>query len=67
MTTLATILGMVPIAFGLGTSSDFRAPIGYTIIGGLISSTLLTLLIVPVAYTILDDMVIKVRGWFGKK
>jgi len=67
MTTLATILGMVPVAFSIGTSSDFRAPIGYTIIGGLVSSTLLTLVIVPVAYSIIDDTVIKVRGWFGKK
>lgn len=56
MTTLAMILGMVPVAFGFGTSTDFRAPIGYTIIGGLISSTLLTLVIVPVVYSIIDDI-----------
>jgi HAE1 family hydrophobic/amphiphilic exporter-1 len=62
MTTLSTIVGMIPVAFGLGVSSDFRAPIGYTIIGGMISSTLLTLIIVPVAYSILDDMVTWVRG-----
>jgi hydrophobic/amphiphilic exporter-1 (mainly G- bacteria), HAE1 family len=60
MTTMSTIMGMIPVAFGLGVSSDFRAPIGYTIIGGMISSTLLTLIIVPVAYSILDDMV----AWF---
>ncbi len=62
MTTMAMILGMIPVAAGIGTSSSFRAPIGYTIIGGLISSTLLTLIIVPVVYSILDDMVLKVRG-----
>jgi HAE1 family hydrophobic/amphiphilic exporter-1 len=61
MTTMAMILGMIPVAAGFGTSSSFRAPIGYTIIGGLISSTLLTLVIVPVVYSILDDLVDKVR------
>jgi hydrophobic/amphiphilic exporter-1 (mainly G- bacteria), HAE1 family len=55
MTTLAMILSMIPVAFGVGTSADFRAPIGITIIGGLISSTILTLVIVPVAYSIIDD------------
>jgi HAE1 family hydrophobic/amphiphilic exporter-1 len=62
MTTMAMILGMIPVAAGFGTSSSFRAPIGYTIIGGLVSSTLLTLVIVPVVYSILDDLVLKVRG-----
>jgi HAE1 family hydrophobic/amphiphilic exporter-1 len=57
MTTLAMILGMTPVAFSLGASSDFRAPIGVTIIGGLTSSTILTLVIVPVVYSILDDLV----------
>jgi HAE1 family hydrophobic/amphiphilic exporter-1 len=62
MTTLAMILGMVPVAVGFGTSSSFRAPIGYTIIGGLISSTFLTLLIVPVVYSLVDDLVLRVKG-----
>ncbi|MCX6556541.1 MAG: efflux RND transporter permease subunit, partial [Candidatus Aminicenantes bacterium] len=56
MTSLAMILGMLPVAFGFGTSSDFRKPIGFTIIGGLISSTVLTLVVVPVVYSLLDDM-----------
>jgi hydrophobe/amphiphile efflux-1 (HAE1) family protein len=59
MTTLAMILGMTPVAFSIGASSDFRAPIGVTIIGGLITSTMLTLVIVPVVYSILDDIVSK--------
>jgi len=63
MTTLAMILGMIPVAFGLGASSNFRAGIGFTIIGGLISSTLLTLLIVPVFYVILDNVGAK----FGRR
>jgi HAE1 family hydrophobic/amphiphilic exporter-1 len=62
MTTMAMILGMIPVAAGIGTSSSFRAAIGYTIIGGLTSSTVLTLVIVPVVYSILDDFVLKLRG-----
>jgi len=62
MTSLAMILGMIPVAAGFGTSSGFRAAIGYTIIGGLISSTILTLVVVPVVYSILDDMVMAVKG-----
>jgi HAE1 family hydrophobic/amphiphilic exporter-1 len=50
------ILGMIPVAFGLGASSNFRAGIGVTIIGGLISSTILTLVIVPVFYVIVDNV-----------
>jgi len=61
MTTMAMILGMIPVAAGFGTSSGFRAAIGYTIIGGLISSTILTLVVVPVVYSILDDIVLKLR------
>jgi HAE1 family hydrophobic/amphiphilic exporter-1 len=61
MTTMAMVLAMIPVAAGLGTSSSFRAAIGYTIIGGLTSSTLLTLVIVPVVYSIFDDLVQKLR------
>ena len=61
MTSLAMILGMLPVAFGLGASSNFRAGIGVTIIGGLISSTVLTLVIVPVFYIILDNVEARFR------
>jgi len=63
MTTLAMILGMIPVALGLGASASFRQAIGFTIIGGLISSTVLTLVVVPVVYVILDNFVSK----FSKK
>ena len=56
MTSLAMILGMIPVAFGIGASTDFRAPIGFTIIGGLVSSTILTLVVVPVFYVLLDNV-----------
>ena len=56
MTTLAMIFGMLPLALALGEGGEFRAPMARAVIGGLITSTMLTLLVVPVAYTILDDM-----------
>jgi hydrophobe/amphiphile efflux-1 (HAE1) family protein len=56
MTTFAMIFGMVPVALALGEGAEFRAPMGQSVIGGLITSTLLTLFIVPVVYSILDDL-----------
>jgi hydrophobic/amphiphilic exporter-1 (mainly G- bacteria), HAE1 family len=55
MTTLAMIFGMLPLALALGQGAEMRAPMARAVIGGLITSTLLTLLVVPVVYTILDD------------
>lgn len=57
MTTFAMIFGMIPVALGLGEGAGFKAPMGRAVIGGLISSTMLTLVVVPVVYTILDDIV----------
>ena len=56
MTTFAMIFGMMPVAMALGEGAEFRAPMGQAVIGGLITSTLLTLFIVPVVYSILDDL-----------
>jgi multidrug efflux pump subunit AcrB len=56
MTTVATILGMVPIAVGLGAGAELRAPMAIAIMGGLITSTLLSLIVIPVVYTLLDDV-----------
>lgn len=55
MTTLAMIFGMVPLAFALSEGSEQRAPMGQAVIGGIITSSLLTLVVVPVAYCYLDD------------
>ncbi|HEY0971971.1 MAG TPA: efflux RND transporter permease subunit [Gemmatimonadales bacterium] len=63
MTTLAMIAGMFPIALALGEGGGFRAPMARAVIGGLITSTLLTLLVVPVAYTYFDDF----GGWVKRK
>jgi len=55
MTTLAMIFGMLPLALALGPGGEMRAPMARAVIGGLVTSTLLTLLVVPVVYTVLDD------------
>lgn len=59
MTSLAVILGMLPVALAVGRGSEFRETIGIIIIGGIALSTLLTLLVIPCSYTIFDDMVKK--------
>jgi HAE1 family hydrophobic/amphiphilic exporter-1 len=67
MTTLAMIFGMLPTAVALGSGAEFRAPMAHAVIGGLITSTLLTLIVVPVVYTWLDDLGdwirVRVRRW----
>jgi HAE1 family hydrophobic/amphiphilic exporter-1 len=55
MTTLALIAGMIPVALGLGEGADFRAPLGRAVIGGVITSTILTLVVIPTVYEILDE------------
>jgi HAE1 family hydrophobic/amphiphilic exporter-1 len=68
MTTLAMIFGMVPLALALGAGAEMRAPMARAVIGGLITSTFLTLLIVPVMYSFLDDFGHWIRkGWQRKK
>ncbi len=68
MTTFAMIFGMLPVAFSLGEGSEFRSPMGQAVIGGLVTSTLLTLFIVPVVYTIFDDISLaKIKSRFFKK
>ena len=63
MTTLAMIFGMLPTALALGKGAEFRAPMAHAVIGGLITSTLLTLVVVPVVYTYLDDFGAWAGGW----
>lgn len=57
MTTLAMVFGMMPLALGLGASGEQRAPMGQAVIGGVLASSLLTLVVVPVLYTYIDDAV----------
>jgi multidrug efflux pump subunit AcrB len=62
MTTMAALLGAVPLAFGTGTGSELRRPLGITIIGGLIMSQMLTLYTTPVVYLYLD----RLRIWWER-
>ncbi len=55
MTTFALIAGMIPVAMGSGEGAQFRAPLGVAVIGGVITSTFLTLLVIPTGYEILDE------------
>jgi HAE1 family hydrophobic/amphiphilic exporter-1 len=65
MTTLALIAGMIPVALGVGEGADFRAPMGRAIIGGVITSTVLTLVVIPTIYEVMDDMRLWVSGFFS--
>ncbi len=67
MTTASTILGMMPLAFGWGAGAELRQPMAVAIIGGLITSTLLSLLVVPVLYTLLEDVGMALRGKKGER
>jgi HAE1 family hydrophobic/amphiphilic exporter-1 len=62
MTTAAMIFGMLPLALAIGEGAEQRAPMAHAVIGGLITSTLLTLFVVPVFYTLLDDLAVRVTG-----
>jgi multidrug efflux pump subunit AcrB len=66
MTTVAMGAGMMPIAIGLGTDSSFRAPMAIVVIGGLITSTFLSLLVIPVVFTYVDDLVQRLQHLLPK-
>ncbi|MDA8124264.1 MAG: efflux RND transporter permease subunit [Deltaproteobacteria bacterium] len=63
MTTLAMIFGMLPLALAIGAGAEMRAPMARAVVGGLLTSTLLTLLVVPVMYTYMEDL----GNWLVKK
>jgi len=68
MTTLAMIFGMLPLAFAIGAGAEMRAPMARAVIGGLVTSTLLTLVVVPVVYTYLDGLRPQaVRDWLAAR
>ncbi len=62
MTTLAMVFGMVPLAFALTEGAEQRAPMGQAVIGGVITSSVLTLVVVPVMYCYMDDL----ANWFRR-
>jgi len=57
MTTLAMVFGMLPLAFATSEGAEQRAPMGQAVIGGVLTSSLLTLVVVPVVYCYIDDLV----------
>ena len=65
MTTFALVAGMVPVALGGGEGGEFYAPLGRAVIGGTITSTFLTLLVVPTVYEVLEETRERARGWIG--
>jgi hydrophobe/amphiphile efflux-1 (HAE1) family protein len=67
MTTLAMVFGMLPMAIGMGEGGETQAPMGRAVIGGVLTSTLLTLVVVPVAYTYLDSWGKRAARWFKRK
>jgi multidrug efflux pump subunit AcrB len=66
MTTVAMGAGMLPIAIGLGTDPSFRAPMAIVVIGGLITSTFLSLLVIPVVFTYVDDAIERMRRFAAR-
>ena len=62
MTTVTTVLGLTPMALGIGTGSDLRAPLAIAVIGGLIVATGLTLIVVPVVYSAVEGIRLRIRG-----
>lgn len=67
MTTIAMGAGMLPIALGIGVDPSFRSPMAVAVIGGLITSTFLSLLVIPVVYTFVDDVEHRLRRLFRSK
>ena len=68
MTTLAMVFGMVPLAFAVSEGAEQRAPMGQAVIGGVITSSLLTLVVVPVVYCYLDDFTQWLKQlWHGRE
>ncbi|HWO74925.1 MAG TPA: efflux RND transporter permease subunit [Bacillus sp. (in: firmicutes)] len=67
MTAITTILGLVPLAMGIGEGTELNQPMGITVIGGLISSTFLTLIIIPVVYSLFDRTTRSMKRYHKKK
>jgi multidrug efflux pump subunit AcrB len=66
MTTAAMIFGMLPLALALGPGSEQQSPMAHAVIGGIITSTALTLVVVPVLFTYFDTLGRKAQGWITK-
>ncbi|HMA24589.1 MAG TPA: efflux RND transporter permease subunit, partial [Gemmatimonadaceae bacterium] len=67
MTALAMIIGMIPMALGIGEGAEQNAPLGRAVIGGVITSTVLTLVVIPTVYEILDEWRERLLARFGRR
>jgi HAE1 family hydrophobic/amphiphilic exporter-1 len=67
MTSMAALMGSLPIALGFGAGAESRQPLGVAVVGGLLVSQLLTLYITPVFYLYMESFQKKAGGWFGRK
>ncbi len=63
MTAITTIVGVTPVALALSAGGEMRAPMARAVIGGMVTSTFLTLLVVPVVYTLFDDL----QNWMSRR
>jgi multidrug efflux pump subunit AcrB len=66
MTSLAMGAGMLPVAMGFAGDSSFRAPMAVSVIGGLMTSTLLSLLVIPATFSLLEDVGDRMNAWLGR-
>ena len=67
MTTVAMVAGMIPVALSIGGDGSFNQPMAVTVIGGLIASTLLTLLIVPAGFSLADGLERRIGPWLSRR
>ncbi len=67
MTALATLCGLIPLAIGIGEGSESQSPMATVVVGGLLVSTFLTLIVVPVIYTLFDDLSLKIINKYRKR
>jgi multidrug efflux pump subunit AcrB len=65
MTSAAMVLGMLPTALGKGEGSEFRSPMAIAVIGGVVASTVLSLVVIPAFYLAVEGMKARVRRWRG--
>ena len=63
MTTSTTILGLLPLSFGIGTGAEIQAPLARVVIGGLFASTCITLVVIPVVYLTTMNLLDRIREW----
>jgi HAE1 family hydrophobic/amphiphilic exporter-1 len=66
MTSLTVILSLLPAALGFGAGADTNAPLAVAVIGGMVSSTLLTLIVVPAVYSLIENGFVRIKQWRDK-